>query len=305
MQKINTLVVTYNRLSLLKENLSALEAQTYPIARILIIDNCSTDGTAEYLKQFEGNSKYLVIRTEKNIGGAGGFSLGLRRSVELGCDGTWLMDDDTIPTPTALEELVSGGNLSDNLGFCCSCVVNTAGDSNTLNKPHFQDVFKSHTTAQGESDVYRCTGCTFVSALFTTAAVEKLGLPIKDFFIWGDDIEYTLRISKSGMECLYVPSSVAVHKSNTSPTIETAPVESAWRFYYLMRNTSYIVRLRKRFLLTYYIAVLNKYRRFVRHLNRRTDGPEVRARFAKELRRGMRDAFTFNPKIEFVQSAEH
>lgn len=52
--KINCVVVTYNRLSLLKECLSALENQTYPIQRIVIVDNCSTDGTSEFLDSLTG-----------------------------------------------------------------------------------------------------------------------------------------------------------------------------------------------------------------------------------------------------------
>ena len=72
--KINCVVVTYNRLSLLKECLSALENQTYPIQRIVIVDNCSTDGTSEFLDSLT-DTRYLIIHSKENIGGAGGFSL--------------------------------------------------------------------------------------------------------------------------------------------------------------------------------------------------------------------------------------
>lgn len=70
--KINCVVVTYNRLSLLKECLSALENQTYPIQRIVIVDNCSTDGTSEFLDSLT-DTRYLIIHSKENIGGAGGF----------------------------------------------------------------------------------------------------------------------------------------------------------------------------------------------------------------------------------------
>ena len=303
MDIVNALVITYNRLSLLKENLAALEAQTFPINRIIIVNNASTDGTADYLKTYEENPKYDIIHTEKNLGGAGGFALGLRHSAESGCDGTWLMDDDTIPTPTALKQLVEAGKQTENLGFCCSRVVNENGEINAMNEVHYHGRFRSNKSQSNEEETrcYSCEVCSFVSALISTAAVHKIGLPIKEFFIWADDVEYTLRISHNGMDCLYVPDSVAVHKSNTSPSIEKAPVETAWRFYYKMRNTSYIVRKRKSNRLIFYVAVLNKYRKFVHRLNRRTDGPEVRTAFMKELRRGLRDAFTFNPEIEFVE----
>ncbi len=69
-------------------------------------NNCSTDGTKEYLKAYAVRPQFQVIRTEQNIGGAGGFSLGVKTSVLGGGDYTWMMDDDTIPSPKALEALM-------------------------------------------------------------------------------------------------------------------------------------------------------------------------------------------------------
>ena len=79
--KVNCVIVTYNRLALLKECLAAIEKQTYPIHKVIEIDNCSTDGTEEYLKAYAVHPQFQVIRTEQNIGGDGGFSLGVKTSV--------------------------------------------------------------------------------------------------------------------------------------------------------------------------------------------------------------------------------
>lgn len=78
---INCVVVTYNRLALLKECLDALDKQTYPIHKIVIVDNCSTDGTGAFLESLANQSRYMIIRTIENIGGSGGFSLGLKTAV--------------------------------------------------------------------------------------------------------------------------------------------------------------------------------------------------------------------------------
>ena len=101
--KVNCVVVTYNRLALLRECLAAIEKQTYPIHKVIVIDNCSTDGTEDFLKAYAVRPQFQVIRTEQNIGGAGGFSLGVKTSALGGGDYTWMMDDDTIPSPEALE----------------------------------------------------------------------------------------------------------------------------------------------------------------------------------------------------------
>ena len=78
-KKVDCVVVTYNRLSLLKECLEALLNQEYLLNKIYVINNNSTDGTKEYLKHFsEKNSVIKPVNLRKNIGGAGGFNIGLK-----------------------------------------------------------------------------------------------------------------------------------------------------------------------------------------------------------------------------------
>ena len=72
-------VVTYNRLELLKECLKQVENQTVPAKRIIVVNNASTDGTAEYLRECkEKNKQYRTITCMENLGGAGGFAKGIQ-----------------------------------------------------------------------------------------------------------------------------------------------------------------------------------------------------------------------------------
>ena len=103
--KVVAVVVTYNRLDLLKENINALLAQKYNDFDIMIIDNASTDGTEKYVRSIE-NKKINYINTGSNLGGAGGFSFGVRKAIEKGYDFAWLMDDDTIPAYDALDSFI-------------------------------------------------------------------------------------------------------------------------------------------------------------------------------------------------------
>ena len=99
---VAAVVVTYNRLPLLRQCLAALAAQTAQDLTIFLVDNASTDGTAESVAEMALPN--LVYRnTGKNLGGAGGFAYGVREAALAGYDALWLMDDDTLPTPTALE----------------------------------------------------------------------------------------------------------------------------------------------------------------------------------------------------------
>ena len=98
---VTAVVVTYNRLPLLRRCLAALQAQTAQGLRVLVVDNASADGTAEYLKTLAMPGLVCRILTE-NLGGAGGFAYGMQAAAELGCKAVWLMDDDTLPEPQAL-----------------------------------------------------------------------------------------------------------------------------------------------------------------------------------------------------------
>ena len=77
MSKVCAVVITYNRRELLDECLQAITAQTYPCDHIVVVDNASTDGTAEMVKERWAGRSDLHVLT-KNIGAAGGYNLGMR-----------------------------------------------------------------------------------------------------------------------------------------------------------------------------------------------------------------------------------
>ena len=100
MIKVNTVVVTYNRKNLLKLCIDKLLEQSYAINKIIIVDNASNDGTREYLHELI-DDVFDIVFLDENLGGAGGFYFGIKRAYEIGCDYLWIMDDDTISTPSA------------------------------------------------------------------------------------------------------------------------------------------------------------------------------------------------------------
>ena len=100
------IVVTHNRRELLCESLAALDRQSRPLDRTLVVDNASSDGTPEMLRAECSKLDLLALPT--NEGGAGGFHEGMKRAYLAGAQWLWLMDDDTIPRPDALAELLAG-----------------------------------------------------------------------------------------------------------------------------------------------------------------------------------------------------
>lgn len=221
MPSIAAVVVTYNRKDLLLECIGCLRAQDFSAAPqapettldILVIDNASTDGTAEALAPLISEGAIHYWNTGANLGGAGGFNFGMRTAVEEGYDYVWVMDDDCMPHPdTLLGFLSADAELDGAYGFLSSvcrwidgsiCTMNTQRHPLTTNITDFSPALQPATLA------------SFVSLFVPARVIRELGLPIKDFFIWSDDWEFTRRVSRR-YPCYVVGTSVVTHKSKSN-----------------------------------------------------------------------------------------
>ena len=205
--KVAAVVVTYNRKKLLMECLNAILRQSYPVSDIVIIDNASTDGTEVELKinGFFDDSRIHYFLLENNIGGAGGFYEGIRKVGTYSADWIWIMDDDTIPMEDCLIELLNGNKLISNdlknqrkISFLASAIYGLHNEY--MNLPMI-----SHKLADNgyeywyqflKDGMVNISSATFVSILINMKAIKKCGYPCKEYFIWGDDWEYTRRLTK-------------------------------------------------------------------------------------------------------------
>lgn len=244
-KEVLAVVVTYNRKWLLKECLEALLNQSYKNMDICVIDNASDDGTYDLLKDSALMEKIIYKNTKRNIGGAGGFNLGIKYAVKKNYNFVWVMDDDTIPEVDSLENLMNTREyIGNDFGFLASCVLWTDGSFCKMNNPGIKkemlyDKEYQH-VKQGIMNIHHAS---FVSILIPTTVVKNVGLPIKEFFIWKDDYEYTSRISEK-YKCYFVSKSVVIHKmkNNMLPNIVTDATERLGRYVYEYRNEYYLVR---------------------------------------------------------------
>jgi GT2 family glycosyltransferase len=266
--QIHAVVVTYNRLPLLKKCIDAILHQTHPVDNLIVFNNSSDDGTEAYLASLQ-NEALCCIHSPENVGGAGGFFYGLKAAHERNADWIWAMDDDTIPRPDALEKLLSASFFPQDedgrpTGYLASRVDWIDGNRHLMNYIH--PVFPWHHFHGIHENCYRILNSSFVSILINREAIQKCGYPVKEFFIWGDDWEYTGRISRA-FKCYYISDSVAVHETPVNSGTDFIEVNrnNIWKYKYAARNNA---ALRARSFLTVvelFISLLRDTRRMVRN----------------------------------------
>ena len=236
--RVAAVVVTYNRRDLLLESLAAVLGQTRAPDKVIVVDNASEDGTAAAVRgQFP--SVHLA-ELRRNSGGAGGFAGGMALALADGADLSWLMDDDTVPEPGALNALLGARDrmaAQDRSGgppaLVASQVLWTDGREHPMNTPR-----RKPFAAKAERLAAAAVGCvpirsaSFVSVLVDAAECRRRGLPRADYFLWNDDFEFTTRLLR-GNTGLLCPASVVVHKTKTFGSTDADPGD---RFFYEVRN---------------------------------------------------------------------
>ncbi len=296
--KIIAFIVTYNRLKLLKKCLNAVIGQTRKPDEIMVINNGSTDGTTEWL-----STQPVTTYTRENKGGADGFSYGIDMAYNCGADWIWIMDDDTIPQNDALQQLLTAlsqlGNQQEKVGFLSSAVLWTDGKPHEMNKSHLQRDHKklANFPFASQAGLPLVQFGTFVSMLLSAKAVEKVGLPFKEFFIWCDDFEYSKRIINSGLAGLAVKDSITTHETptNNQSNVFLDPQSSLWKFNYGLRNEMFTKRLHQgelSFWKTWIHRMFIMPFRIV--INRKTH----RWEYIKVVWKTSMEAITFRPTIE-------
>lgn len=214
--KISTVIVTFNRKQMLKKCVLAVCNQTYSVSEILIIDNCSSDGTdicvASLIKKWGSKIKIHYYRMSENLGGAGGFEFGISKAFNQEADFIWLMDDDGEPALNCLKELLMHARSDLLVG---PLVVSSENDA-LLAFPvrskdrlvNFESVNRFKTCfPQLAQDIL----FPFNGTLLPRKVVKNIGLPRGCYFIWGDEIEYCLRSKKAGYELVTITSAIFYH----------------------------------------------------------------------------------------------
>lgn len=251
-----SVIVTYNRKELLVSNLMMIYKQNLKCDKIIVVDNCSTDGTYDYLnnKGYLDKDDFIYIKTEENIGGAGGFYTGTKYAYELGVDFIILMDDDGRPLNENTFKILYDNALEilKDEKYCGKIFINSLVVNNNLlsfkmgNKYTVKEAVDSSV-----NNILINEANPFNGTLISKGLIESIGFPNKEFFIKGDEVDYKQRAIADGSYVATIVNSLYYH-----PRPETHErkvfgikvpffVEAPWKEYYAARNFTYMYKRKK------------------------------------------------------------
>ena len=202
---VGVVILTYNRLNLLKITLCKVIEQTFKDIHILVVDNGSTDGTSEYLQELD-NIEYIAL--SENLGPAGGFHEGIKFFAEnSSVDYVWAMDDDFFPSSTCLKNLLIEANQKSVL---------------------FPYVREKDFAFRKEPGWW--------GVLIPIEIIREVGYPMKELFFWSEDTEYLQHRIRDlyGYPNIWISQAKGVHFTKRGKNSRPP-----WKYYYETRNSTY------------------------------------------------------------------
>ncbi|CAM2978467.1 glycosyltransferase [Skermania piniformis] len=244
-------VVTHRRAGLLAESLQIVAGQSRPIDHLVVVDNGNEDEVRRLVESQPVPSTYLG--SAHNLGGAGGFALGMLYALSLGADWLWLADDDGRPDgPDVLPTLLA---CAERHGLAeVSPVVCDLDDPDRLAFPLRRGVVwrrrRSELTPPGDdgADLLPGIASLFNGALISAAAVDAIGVPDLRLFVRGDEVEVHRRLVRSGLPfgtCLQTaylhPNGADEFKPILGGRMHTQYPDDPTKRFFTYRNRGYVM----------------------------------------------------------------
>lgn len=266
---ISIVIVTYNRLEKLKKTLSCYSKQTDSFRELIVVDNCSTDGTQEFLDDWKNRKESFlkfVLHMDTNIGGSGGFYEGEKFALSLKPDWIYVADDDAYATENMIavfKEFLKK-NSNEDYSAISGTVVNVDGSisldhrSNVLFKDGYKFEKIHSTEEQYKLEKFEIDCFSYVCTFLNAKKMQKVGLCNPNYFIYFDDTEHSLRLREVG-KIVCVPSIKIIHDGGGIIAIKDDNVLTTWRDYYSVRNQmNMLVKRNKKSALYFFVQTFKR-----------------------------------------------
>jgi GT2 family glycosyltransferase len=238
---VAVVIVTFNRADLLTRMLDGLAAQTRVPDAVFVVDNASTDHTREILtvRREHPELPLHVTHSEENLGGAGGFRLGVRLAYDAGHDRIWLVDDDVVPAPDCLAVLLEADEpcvaaiREDVRGKLVEKAALDFDLSNPLAiRPKRASVDGTYADRKDMPERVELQNVSFEGFMFRREVVDTIGLPDASYFIFYDDVDFALRARRAGYRIWGLRDAVLVRQLD----FDQQHALDTWKGFYMFRN---------------------------------------------------------------------
>lgn len=216
------IVLTWNGKADTLECLMSLGKLSYPNFRIMVVDNASTDGTADEVSRLHPAAR--ILRNESNLRFAGGNNAGMRAALKERPDYVLLLNNDTVVAEDFLDRLVSAAGSDEKTGIAGPKIYYHADPrriwyaggrvgywSGSISHIGVREIDKGQF-----GEITRTGYITGCAMLVKREVLEKIGLLDESFYIYGEDADFSLRAAGAGYELLFVPGSHLWHKVSVS-----------------------------------------------------------------------------------------
>lgn len=236
--KVGVVVLNWNKCDDTIECLRSLKKTNYPYYEIIVVDNASEDGSAQTIKKLFPEA--YVLENQENLGYAGGNNIGIQHALKDNAKYIWMLNNDTVVAPDAMEKLVAQADSMPKAGMFSPCINDYSIPEKTqycgsfFDKINYKVInFKglNDLKAANENDI-----CLWGTALFVKAEIiRKIGYLNERFYLYNEDIEYSMRVSRAGYLNRMVPEAKVYHKNSYVESPEAAHLPEYY-FYYMTRN---------------------------------------------------------------------
>ena len=242
--RVAIIVLNWNGKSLTLECLDSLQVLDYPSAEIMVVDNASTDGSVEAIRERYGDN-ITVIANESNLGFSQGNNVGIERALRDGADFILLLNNDTVVDPQLVTHLVDPLIAEPKIGISGPKIyyydppdqIWFAGGEVFLGRGITRHVgIRETDTGQFDrrADTDYITGCALMAG---RAVFEKVGLLDPSYRAYFEDTDFCMRARRAGFRIVYVPEGKVWHKVSASTGGQMSrqkivrKFHSSWRFF--------------------------------------------------------------------------
>ncbi|OOS26178.1 hypothetical protein B0681_03300 [Moraxella porci DSM 25326] len=249
MKKIAVVITTFNSAKCIGRLIDKLLSQSYPVRRIIIVDNNSSDNTCSIINGYH-NDKIYLHQLGANLGGAGGFAKGFEIAKNDDCDYIVSFDDDAYPYDEHFVADMVAIKQTYNHDVVSALVADM--DNHHLSAYEYKvngekltqvDKIKYIELLDNEIKLFN-------GVLFDKKVVEKIGVPRAEFFIRGDEQEYKMRILNAGYKTTVYTKVIVFHPTSVNEYFYLKGkryhhLDSPFKLFYSTRNQAYMLRLRQ------------------------------------------------------------